>query len=171
MQSPLPWYRQFWPWFLILLPATAVVASFASLYIALKNADTLVRDDWYRHGTEINTYLALQEEAGRRGIRAALALDATGRTLTAVVDGPQLDLPTLQLRLHHPTHAQRDIEIVLAATGPNRFSGAADRRLDGTWDAILVPAANDWTIQRRVWLTPAKAAELVPLRTAAETAS
>lgn len=171
MSDSLPWYRQFWPWFLIFLPGSAVVASFASLHIALQNADSLVRDDWYQHGTRINDYLALQEEAGRRGIRAALALDASGRTLTAVVEGPALDLPTLQLKLHHPTDARRDIEIVLAASGPNRFSGAADRRLDGTWDATLAPAAADWTIQRRVWLTPAKAADMAPRRTTDGTAS
>lgn len=37
-----PWYRQFWPWFLIALPATSVVFSFATLFIALQDADTVV---------------------------------------------------------------------------------------------------------------------------------
>lgn len=37
-----PWYRQFWPWFLILLPATSVVFSFATLYIALRDADEVL---------------------------------------------------------------------------------------------------------------------------------
>ena len=171
MQSPLPWYRQFWPWFLIVLPGSAVVASFASLYIALQNADALVRDDWYRHGLDINAQLALQQEAARRGIRAELALDESGRTLTAVFAGPALNMQALQLRLHHPTHAQRDIAIVLSASGPNRFTGAADRRLDGTWDATLAPDDADWQLQRRVWLTPTKAAALEPRQTRNGTAS
>jgi FixH len=29
-----PWYRQFWPWFLIALPGSVVIASFVTLYIA-----------------------------------------------------------------------------------------------------------------------------------------
>lgn len=37
-----PWYRQFWPWFLILLPATSVVFSFVTLYIALRDADEVM---------------------------------------------------------------------------------------------------------------------------------
>ncbi|MFN2376686.1 MAG: FixH family protein [Candidatus Binatia bacterium] len=37
-----PWYRQFWPWFLILLPATSVVFSFATLYVALRDADEVL---------------------------------------------------------------------------------------------------------------------------------
>jgi hypothetical protein len=36
------WYRQFWPWFLIALPAISVVFSFATLYIAVSGADEVV---------------------------------------------------------------------------------------------------------------------------------
>lgn len=45
----LPWYRQFWPWFIIALPASAVIASFLTLWLAVNNPDTLVvSDDQYR---------------------------------------------------------------------------------------------------------------------------
>ena len=37
-----PWYRQFWPWFLIALPLSSVVLSFATLYVATTHADTVV---------------------------------------------------------------------------------------------------------------------------------
>ena len=40
-----PWYRQFWPWFIIALPASAVVASFITLWIAISNPDQVVVDD------------------------------------------------------------------------------------------------------------------------------
>lgn len=40
-----PWYRQFWPWFIIALPATVVVASFITLWIAVSNPDYLVVSD------------------------------------------------------------------------------------------------------------------------------
>ncbi len=41
----LPWYRQFWPWFIIALPASAVVASFITLWLAISNPDQLVIED------------------------------------------------------------------------------------------------------------------------------
>jgi hypothetical protein len=40
-----PWYRQFWPWFIIALPATAVIASFVTLWLALTHPDHLVIDE------------------------------------------------------------------------------------------------------------------------------
>jgi hypothetical protein len=45
----LPWYRQFWPWFIIALPAAVVIASFFTLWLAISNPDHLVLDeDEYR---------------------------------------------------------------------------------------------------------------------------
>jgi hypothetical protein len=34
-----PWYKQFWPWFIIALPLTSVAASFTVLWIAISNPD------------------------------------------------------------------------------------------------------------------------------------
>ena len=34
-----PWYKQFWPWFIIALPLTSVVASFLTLWIAVTQPD------------------------------------------------------------------------------------------------------------------------------------
>jgi hypothetical protein len=40
-----PWYKQFWPWFIIALPASVVVASFFTLWLAVSNPDHLVVDE------------------------------------------------------------------------------------------------------------------------------
>jgi len=47
-QTPVviePWYKQFWPWFIIALPASVVIASFFTLYLAVTNPDHLVVTD------------------------------------------------------------------------------------------------------------------------------
>jgi hypothetical protein len=41
----LPWYKQFWPWFIIALPASVVVASFFTLWLAISNPYQLVVDE------------------------------------------------------------------------------------------------------------------------------
>ena len=53
-----PWYRQFWPWFIIALPVSAVIASFITLWLAVSNPVTLVvNDEEYR---ELNSGLKAQ---------------------------------------------------------------------------------------------------------------
>lgn len=51
------WYRQFWPWFLIVLPGTVVVASLITVYIAVTHQDPLVDGNYYKHGLTINERL------------------------------------------------------------------------------------------------------------------
>lgn len=43
--SEPPWYRQFWPWFIIALPASAVIASLFTFYLAVSRPDHMVVDD------------------------------------------------------------------------------------------------------------------------------
>jgi hypothetical protein len=40
-----PWYRHFWVWFIIALPAAAVAGGLLSLWIAMSNPDHLVVDE------------------------------------------------------------------------------------------------------------------------------
>lgn len=51
--TEISWYKQFWPWFLIVLPTAAVIASFVTLYIAFKYADQPVHDDYVQHGLTV----------------------------------------------------------------------------------------------------------------------
>ena len=57
----LPWYRQFWPWFIIALPASVVVASFITLWLAISNPDHLIIDD--NEYQRLNSDLKAQEPA------------------------------------------------------------------------------------------------------------
>ena len=45
MNEQQPWYRQMWPWILIAIPASAVVASAITLWLAITHEDPLVVDD------------------------------------------------------------------------------------------------------------------------------
>ena len=53
----LPWYRQFWPWAIISIPATTVVACAIMITLAILSDDGLVSDDYYREGLAINKRL------------------------------------------------------------------------------------------------------------------
>ena len=47
---PRPWYRQLWPWLLIVPPAAAVIGGSLTLYLAVTRPDTLVREDCFKDG-------------------------------------------------------------------------------------------------------------------------
>jgi len=60
----LPWYKQFWPWFIIALPASAVIAGFYTLWLAISNPDHLVVDDeeYRRLNSSLKAQPAVQEK-------------------------------------------------------------------------------------------------------------
>jgi uncharacterized protein len=61
-ENARPWYRQFWPWLLIIPPAGAVIGGMITLYLAITRPDTLVREDCVREGA---TMVCGEEATGR----------------------------------------------------------------------------------------------------------
>lgn len=53
-----PWWKHGHVWLVIAGPAAVVVASFATLVIAVRSPDPVVEADSYRRGIEINRTLA-----------------------------------------------------------------------------------------------------------------
>jgi hypothetical protein len=64
--TPRPWYRQLWPWLLIVPPAAAVIGGGITLFLAVTRPDTLVREDCIKDGVTM-----LCGEEARRVIDAA----------------------------------------------------------------------------------------------------
>lgn len=60
----LPWYRHFWVWFIIALPASAVIAGFITLWLAMSRPDHLVVDDeeYRRLKSELKAQVPEQEQ-------------------------------------------------------------------------------------------------------------
>lgn len=126
-----PWYRQGWPWFLILLPASVVVAALFTLGIAIRNDDSLVSDDYYKDGLAINRELAKDRFALARGLSATLSYhtDTQGveLTLTGSIDAPQ----RLRLDVVHPTDSGRDLQLRLHRVSDGSFAGRSPNPITG----------------------------------------
>jgi len=78
-----PWYRQCWPWLLMLGPAVVVVAGTYTGWLAFSRPDALVVDDYYKEGKAINLDLRRDREASRQGITVGLNYDAGSGSSTA----------------------------------------------------------------------------------------
>ena len=120
-EDTLPWYRQFWPWFIIALPASAVVAGLYTVWIAMQTDDSLVykSDDGLNVVTERN--LAAARVASTSGIVADIRIDsATGAVSVSLSSSTEIESPgSLFLQMLHPTIASQDAEIDLVKALPD----------------------------------------------------
>lgn len=140
-----PWYREPWPWFLISLPATAVIAGLATVWIAYQSADGLVVGDYYKAGLAINQTLARDDAARALDLTATLTHEAgaLGITLT----GRLQDFPDqLKLTLAHPTRQGMDQTLVLNHAGGGHYRTSMPAMSAGKWHAELTEPASTWRL-------------------------
>lgn len=142
---PLPWYKQFWPWFIMALPATAVVAGLTTVGLAVHNKDTVVRDDWYDEGKSINKDFARDDRAKALGLAAEAKVDElTGDIRIRLQHNAGVELPpALSLYFQHPTKAESDEKLTLARQGDD-YRGHLPRALKGRFHVEL--ASTDWRL-------------------------
>ena len=116
-----PWYRQFWPWFIIALPASAVVGGLTTLWIAMQTSDSLVlqSEDGVRNASD--RQIAAERFASQLGLVALLDIDLTTGVVRAVMRSGNLNAvpATLNLELSHPAFADRDVALTLNKAPPN----------------------------------------------------
>jgi uncharacterized protein len=153
-----PWYRETWPWLLMLGPAVVVVAGFITLWLAITSFDGMVADDYYKKGLGVNQDLSRRERAATLGITARLEHDAPARKLRASLtgDGPR----TLNLRFTHPTRAGQDVKIELVQTAKGQYEGTLLLPAQSKWNIELYSA--DWAIDGEWSDTATAAIELKP---------
>jgi hypothetical protein len=156
-----PWYREPWPWLLMIAPAAAVVAGIFTWWLAAHTNNSLVIDDYYREGRAINQQLARDGEASRLGLSATLANEPASRPASSSVPGgasggivlelaSQAALPdwpeSLTLKLVHATESALDAELRLAHQGNGRYRGAGILPANGHWIVQLEDPDRRWRL-------------------------
>jgi hypothetical protein len=129
-----PWYKQLWPWIIISLPGSAVIAGLTTLFIAIENQDPLVKDDWYKDGKAINRRVEHDKNAYTLGIKAEIKIDDITGDLNLSIShaDPSFGFPDkLYLELIHPTLAERDQRLILTKTQPPLYHGNLQQALKG----------------------------------------
>ena len=153
----LPWYRQPWPWFLMGLPALAVVASVTTAVLAVRSNDGVVAADYYKRGLAINAELARRERTIELGLSVEVAAAGlrSGDRVTARISG-QRALPadaTLQLRVVHPGRAEQDRVVALARV--QRSDDGLEARYAGVWNddvgAMMGASLRQWSLESANW--------------------
>lgn len=157
-----PWYKQFWPWFLIALPGSVVIASMITINLAITDADGLVKDDYYKEGLAMNQDKAKKQMAESLGIKAFTAFDLESATVTVELNDAAIgNLDKLILTLIHPTRSNNDMRIELSLTEPKVYKGELSQEITpGNWWVRLLPENDTWYVQTRIKLPNAVTANL-----------
>ncbi|WP_105901529.1 FixH family protein [Vibrio gangliei] len=144
-----PWYKQFWPWFLIFLPMCAVVGSFVTLGIFTKNSVDLVSEDYYKEGKGINVDLTKIHVA--KGFQLKASVISTTQGISFSFDKGKLPIyPALKATFTHRTLPDRDFERTITSDANGQYRLNLDTPLQGPWFIKLEPHNKEWLIQGKV---------------------
>lgn len=162
MTNPPPWWKQFWPWFLIALPGSVVIASFFTIKMAVDSDDGLVTQDYYKQGKAIHMDASARQRAHDLGILAKVTFVQPEGVVRVSVSSESLNaIGALQLALRHPTQANQDALLDLQPVGPNLYQAAMpDLSSSGEWNVELNAIDANWELRGRASVSSEQALTL-----------
>lgn len=147
----LPWYRQFWFWF-VFGPLIFIVALCAvTVTVAFRYSDDVVTDNYYKSGVMINQTLQQDEHAAQLGLNAALKFDQdTGEVLVHLQGSEQPK--QLMLYLDNPVKSAKDQHILLQEISAGNYRGELAEPINYSWYLALVPETEVSKRKQAQWL-------------------
>ena len=140
------WYREPWPWLLMAGPLLVMIAGGVTAWLAVRSADGLVADDYYKQGLAINRQIARVRTAAALGLQAQLHWSDHGRRLAVTLTGRMPPESQLQLRLIHPTQSGLDRELALIEQPDGSYAASLASPLTGRWLITLEDAQRRWRL-------------------------
>ncbi|MGO1625638.1 MAG: FixH family protein [Halomonadaceae bacterium] len=137
-----PWYKQFWPWFLISILLSSVAFGTTYAIISVKFYDGVIEQDYYEHGKAINMVLAKQDRARELGLSGDLRIDPLTPDIVFDLEGERRP-DVLELKLIFPTENDRDQTFVLEHVREGRYIAQGPEHLQYRWYLQLQPPEAD----------------------------
>jgi hypothetical protein len=163
MQSDIQkvWYKQFWPWFLIVLPLTSMVLSFSMLNLAFNSEDSMVIDDYYKEGRGINLKIQKLQQAKILNISTKVQV-FSDYVEVVFISSALKNGEAITLDFFHSTQKFKDFSVTLLRDANGIYRAPLTRDVLGKWKLSLHPFDNNWKIQKVVSLPQSKPFDLKP---------
>jgi len=160
-KTSAPWYRQGWPWFLMALPATAVVAGIATAFLAIESNDGLVVDDYYKQGLAIKQTMARGQAAATMGLVADLRLMADTVELD-LSSSKGAELPdTVFFTISYATKGNMDQSVTLIGQN-GKYKATIQPLQPGRWHLLLEDESRTWRLTGTTNLPTETNVRLIP---------
>ncbi|PKG99488.1 FixH family protein [Paraglaciecola sp. MB-3u-78] len=163
MQSDIPkvWYKQFWPWFLIIVPLTSMVLSFTMMNLAFTGEDSMVIDDYYKEGRAINLKIKKLEQAKILNISTKTQVFSDYVEVIFISGEPE-NGEALTLDFFHSTQKFKDFSVTLFRDANGVYRAPLTGDVLGKWQLSLHPFNENWKIQKVVSLPQTNPFDLNP---------
>jgi hypothetical protein len=163
MQSDIPkvWYKQFWPWFLIIVPLTSMVLSFTMMNLAFTGKDSMVIDDYYKEGRVINLKIKKLQQAKILNISTKTQVFADYVEVIFISGEPE-NGEALILDFYHSTQKFKDFSVTVLRDANGVYRAPLTDDTLGKWQLSLHPFNEDWKIQKVVSLPQKNPFDLKP---------
>ncbi|GAB3292612.1 FixH family protein [Pseudidiomarina andamanensis] len=158
-----PWYKQFWPWFLMLIPFSVVIAMTITLTIASGYGDNpMVVDDYYKKGRGINAQVEKVQAAQALNIEFTFKQTDDAFSL-AYTSGKPSQFSALKVNFYHTTLAEKDFTVTLTADAQGVYRGRLPANEEGKWTITITPFDGSWRVTQQVHLPAYRELAIKPL--------
>jgi uncharacterized protein len=148
----LPWYRQFWFWFVFGPLIFIIIMCGFTVSIAFNNSDDVVTDNYYKVGRMINQTLSQDEKAAVLGLVAEVKIDQQTGDVMVSLSGKHNSPKQLLLFLDNPAKANKDQSILLTEIAAGEYRGVLSAPIQYAWYLSLVPESDPSRRKHTEWL-------------------
>lgn len=159
-RSSTPWYKERWPWLLMVPPLVAIVVGFYTLKLAIQSWDGLVSDDYYKEGLTIQKRIDRTAKAAELGLAAWVHWQEGRLTLWFDRDRLRTTLPHLiTVRFVHPTQNGKDQQLNLVLDD-GRYWAPLPLPTMGRWHIVIEDESRQWRLSGTIQI-PTEREELI----------
>lgn len=157
-----PWYRQFWPWFIITPPLTGIMLGVVLVTAATHDPDGLIVGDYYKEGRGINQSIERVQFAESLGLSAQATVEEN-RVWIHLTSAVPIPPQELTLAFRHPTRDRKDRILDLQYdAGKNRYFADFGELRSAFWHMNLEPLDASWRLRGRMQELEATEVSLIP---------